>query len=522
MNKNLILIAVLAALSSSQPFADANSGTAGGKRAHRLPVSFYKQHSNSGGLFGLNSPAGTPAWVDLIGIDYQPNHFPAGHIFNAHDVFYVGTDGANTPVTNVYAELAQLQAAGFTTVRSYQTEPYSWIDLIMQASALGLSVIYEADIPQGGNQASTTAALQVLNSVINTVGVSTFRNTVVLVFAGHENYSNTNINYLTGAIRQIRAALAAKGLSSVPVGTALVSGDLVTPGNPADMQSLINASSSNAPLGFDPYPFQWGTYPADQAASDIALENSIAWDYEQVKNQSFYKAPKPILMAETGWATEGTGQWADYYCYNHNIPCEPSVANAADYLQAVYSFVLTPGNTSSVLVFEAYDEPAKSPTHPDNAENHYGLFDSNCSLKDLNTDLLPDTGFDPGTNLGCQGFTAGSTFSVVGTQPGAATNQPPFQVEIQQTNPTTSLDASMDVPVPAVDRTNASVQPWPYFLLFDGASVKITGMTSGASCTFTAQVLAGVITWDTPSCTDPVQYPVHCTGNNCFLPWNDF
>ncbi len=461
-------------------------------------------------------------WAGLVGIDYQPNHYSAGHAFNNHDVFYTGMNSVNVPVTNIYQELAQLKAAGFTAVRSYQTQPFSWVDLINQANALGLSVIYEAAIPQSGNQSSISAALQVLDNVIGAVGADTFEDTVILVFAGHENYSDTNINYLTSAIRQLQVALNGKGLSVIPVGTALVSGDLVTPGSPSDMQKLISASSKNAPLGFDPYPFQWGVTPADKAASNASLTNSIAWDYAQVMSQSFYQANKPILMAETGWATEGTGKWADYYCYSQNIPCEPSVSNAASYLQDVYSYVKKTSNLSGALIFEAYDEPAKSPTHPDNAENHYGLFDTDCSLKDQNTKLLPNTGFDPSTNLGCQGYTQGTSFSIAGTQPNAATNQPPFLVEIQQTNPDTMISAGMTVNVPNKDRTDTNVNPWPYFLIFDGAQVKITGDTSGASCSFTAQVQAGAITWNTPSCSHPDNYLVTCSGNNCFLPWNNF
>ena len=80
----------------------------------------------------------------------------------------------------------------------------------------------------------------------------------------------------------------------------------------------------------------------------------------------------------------------------------------------------------------------------------------------------------------------------------------------------------MDVTIPTMDRTDQSVHPWPYFLLFNGATVTITGKTSGAFCTLNAQVVAGTITWDTPNCTDSPTYVVHCTGNNCFLPWNDF
>jgi exo-beta-1,3-glucanase (GH17 family) len=372
--------------------------------------------------------------------------------------------------------------------------------------------------------------LQVLAKVIKGVGVTVFQNTVVLVFAGHENYSNTNVGYLKSAIQQLQATLTQAGASAVPVGTALVSGDLVMPGSPADMQTLVDTSSPNAPLGFDPYPFQWGVTPPAQAASNAALRNSIAWDYVQVKKQSFYAAPKPILMAETGWATAGRGVYADYYCYTQGT-CQPGVANAAKYLQAVYGFVRTPSNKAGVLVFEAYDEPAKDPVHSDDAENYYGLFNTNCNLKSGNTNFLPNTGFDPASNLGCQGFTRGSTFSIVGTQQGSETNQPPFKVEIQQTNPTTSKDASMVVTVPKRDRTDPSVNPWPYFLAFNGANIKITGLTSGASCTVTANVLVTAcgartgsgptISWGPVSCTDP-NYPVNCKGDVCYLPWNNF
>jgi len=465
--------------------------------------------------------AATASWVGLIGVNYQPNHYSAGHVFNGHDVFFTGTRGKATPVTNVYSELAQLKAAGFTTIRSYQTDPYAWIDLIKQTRALGLTVVYEAAIPQSGSQADITTALQVLGKVIGGVGVTVFRNTVVLVLAGHENYSNTNVDYLKSAIQQLQTTLTTAGASTVPVGTALVSGNLVTPGSPADMQALISAASASAPLGFDPYPFQWGTWTPTQAANNAALINSIAWDYAQVKTQSFYTAAKPILMAETGWATAGSGAYAGYFCASQGN-CRPGFANAAQYLQAVYGFVRKPANNAGVLVFEAYDEPAKDAIHADDAENYYGLFDTQCKLKKNNTGFLPNKGFVPTANLGCQGYTSGTLFSVVGTQQGSVTNQPPFKVEIQQTNPATSKNASMSVTVPKKNRTDASLNPWPYFLVFDKAVVKITGLTSGASCTFTAAVSAPTLGWGPANCTDSIKYPVNCQGNVCYLPWNNF
>jgi hypothetical protein len=149
----------------------------------------------------------SPAWTGLIGVNYNPNHYPHGAAFNHHDVFYVGSVGNARPITNVYAELGQLKAAGFTTVRSYQTVEYSWIDIIRRANALGMYVVYEAAIPQNGNQTDIANAVSVLNNVIGAVGAPMFQNVVTLVFAGHENYSDSNIGYLTNAIRRLNPSL---------------------------------------------------------------------------------------------------------------------------------------------------------------------------------------------------------------------------------------------------------------------------------------------------------------------------
>jgi hypothetical protein len=457
-------------------------------------------------------------WVGLIGVDYSPNHYASGNQFNGHDVFYTGTANGNA-VSNTYIEMSQLKAAGFTAIRSYQTSAYSWIDIINQANSLGLNVIYEASIPYNGSSTDISNAVIVLNNVINAVGTTVFQNTVTLVLAGHENYSNTDISYLVNAVSQLQSALQTSSIT-VPVGSALVSGDIVTPGSVADMTALINSYSASAPLGFDPYPFQWGVTPPASAVSDITLTNSIGWDYAQVQAQKFYISPRPILMAETGWATSGTGQIPNYYCYTQNN-CAPSVANAASYLTALYAYVQTPSNNSGALVFEAYNEPAKDSANPTDAENHYGMFDENCNLKNNNTNLLPNTSFSTTANLGCQGYVNGALFSVVGTQPGAITNQPPFTVSVTQTNPTTSQSASYSATIPNQNRTDASTYPWPQYLAFNNANITITGLTSGASCSVTATVSASTISFGSVNCTNP-SYLVTCSGNNCFLPWNNF
>ncbi len=418
-------------------------------------------------------PYTTSPWTGLIGVDYQPNHYPLGNTLNNHDVFYVGHNASGVPITNIYAELSQLKAAGFTTVRSYQTTDYSWVDLINQANALGMKVVYEAVIPYNGNTANITAATNLLTTIINTVGSTKFNQTVTLVLAGHENYCGTcgpggtsNITYLTQAVVALQGVVP-----GIPVSSALVSGDLVAPPS-ADITTLVNSYSPSAPLGFDPYPFQWGV-PVAQAVETInssSTINSIGWDYYQVQQQSFYTPPRPILMAESGWASAGTTN-PGYACGNN---CAPGITNEATYLTALYQFVNNTANDSGILVFEAYDEPAKVPGGS-SMEDYYGMFDSNCNLKGPNnTALLPNTSYSPTANLGCQGFARGALLTIVGFGN-------PYTMIINQTNPVTKQNASITIsstgkPGPLADA------PWPQYLVFPGATITIRG---NPSCTST-------------------------------------
>lgn len=473
----------------------------------------------------------------LIGVDYEPNHYAGNVPLNNHDVFIVGNNAAGTPISNVYVELVQLKEAGFNTVRSYQTTDYSWIDIINQAHALGMKVIYEAVIPQqpadspysGGcpippaNQNYIPCAQALLNAIITQVTVPVFNDTVILVFAGHENYceaGNTtppcnnpvtsNVAYLTSAVNSLQGTLAAAGLAT-PVGSALVSGNLVTPSPAisADMVTLINSYSPDAPLAFDPYPFQWGVV-ANQAVwitplapPTVQSTNSLAWDYINVvgsanppalpvaPTQPFYTAGRVLLAAETGWATAGatTG-----YACNSPGPCVPSVANASTYFQALYqsntaNFVATSGYSIGVLAFEAYDEPNKGSSH---AEGHYGLFDSNCKQKAAG--LVPKNQMV--SALGCQGFSNGSLLTIVGFGH-------PYTLVIKQTNPSTGKQISTTTkstgnPGPLADA------PWPQYLVFPGATITIRG---NPSCTKTVSSIdsAGHITFS----------PSNPTGCNC-------
>lgn len=431
----------------------------------------------------LSTPHTSP-WVGLIGVDYQPNHYAIDNAFNYHDVFYVG----NTPsgpsgaaITNTYAEIAQLKAAGFTAVRSYQTTDYSWIDIIHSASQLGMKVIYEAVIPQNGDDGSITAATSLLSTVINQVGVTVFNDTVILVLAGHENYCDTcgpgggsNIAYLTNAVTSLQA------VTTVPVGSALIAGNLVTP-SPSittDMTTLINSYSATAPMSFDPYPFQWGVQVANavETISHTAAINSIGFDYYHTLQNFPSFSARPILMAESGWATAGTTN-PGYAC-NSPGPCTPSVTNQVNYLTALYSFVNTPANNAGILVFEAYDEPAKVAGGTD-MEDYYGVFDQDCQLK-VSEAILPNPVASLSNQHGCQGFASGALLTIVGGF------SHPYTVNIKQKNPVTGVDASISVNNPTGNAGPLPDAPFPAYLVFENASITIRG-DSPTSCTSTVK-----------------------------------
>ncbi|KTD34721.1 thaumatin domain-containing protein [Legionella moravica] len=495
-----------------------------------------------------------PSFNQLIGVDYNPNHYTNSYPFNFHDVFYTGTLN-NPAATNVYAELQQLQNAGFTTVRSYQTEPYSWIDIIKQAHALGMQVIYEAVIPQLPSDTNypgcpvgvgalnyIPCAQQTLQAVVNEVTPAVFESTVSLVFAGHENYceaGNTiapcnnpvvsNIGYLTSAVMDLQTTIAGLGLST-PVSSALISGNLVTPSSAisADMQTLITQYSANAPLGFDPYPFQWGVSPANAGVWTPPLSttsqptNSLAWDYIQVvgsanppalpaaPGQPFYTPGRVLLMAETGWATAGT---TNGYACNSPGPCAPSVANATTYFQTLYqmntsNFVNTSGYSNGVLAFEAYDEPAKpGPT----AEQNYGLFDSNCNQKAAG--LVPNNAMVSAT--GCQGYINGTLLTINGTIPPSP--QPAFNVQISYPS---GQHPNINVTIPANNGTApniSTVTPWPQFLIYQGANIKVTSTTSSQVCTTTATAVTALpasITFSPVVCSTTTS-SMGCFGLGC-------
>jgi hypothetical protein len=469
--------------------------TSKGTKSAQLTMKYGHSKVTLPSLSTTTAALGSSSWVGLVGVDYQPNHyFPVDNQLNQHDSFIVGnasgTDSswpAGTPISNVFEELKQLKAAGYNTVRSYQTYDYIWVDIINQANALGMKVIYEAAIPQTGSQADISAATSLLETVINDVSPAVFNSTVVLVFSGHENYCDTcgpnggsNVQYLLNAVN----ALKAVSNNQAPVGFAFLGDDLIAPPS-SDITTLVNAQSPGAPIAGDLYPFQWGVPIADSvlSISSSSANNSIGLDYHQMQQQSYYTAGHPILMAETGWASDGVQPTPPYACggpYGSG-PCAPSIENEIAYFNGsasnsypLYSFVGTSTNNAGVLVFEAYDEPAK-PTIG-SMENFYGVFDQNCVLKTYNTtNAIPSTSFSQTTTQGCNGYSQGAQLSVVGF--------PTYNISITQTNPQTGQSTNISNTNVSASTMFPVTQMWPRYLVFNNASFTLTNTSNGNTCT---------------------------------------
>jgi hypothetical protein len=268
------------------------------------------------------------------------------------------------------------------------------------------------------------------------------------------------------------------------------------------MTTLINAYSATAPLGFDPYPFQWGVQVANAVETIVntAALNSIGFDYYNVLQNFPTFSTRPILMAESGWATAGTTN-PGYAC-NTPGPCTPSVANQQSYLTALYSFVNTTANNAALLVFEGYDEPAKVADETD-MEDYYGVFDQNCNVK-TSSFKMPKPDLTLVTQHGCQGYVNGALLTVVGGF------GHPYTVVIKQTNPTTGADASITVKNPTGNAGPIADAPFPYYLVYKNATITIRG-NAPSSCTSKVTSISNQKITFTGNCNCP-----NNQQNNCF------
>jgi len=103
------------------------------------------------------------------------------------------------------------------------------------------------------------------------------------------------------------------------------------------------------------------TYPAWEY---IGIDNALDYTQRNYRSVVHCHPDKPVIITEAGWTTSSNGRGI-----------EP--ANASEQLQAAYyQQLLHWASREQVLtfVFEAFDEPWKGSSHPEEPEKHWGLF----------------------------------------------------------------------------------------------------------------------------------------------------
>lgn len=124
---------------------------------------------------------------------------------------------------------------------------------------------------------------------------------------------------------------------------------------------------------YDPW-----TYKLDSLAAEldfISVHTYPAWEYVTIENALEYTKrnyrsvvschpDKPVIITEAGWTTASNGRGIEPW-------------NASEELQACYYKQLLEWTTEDgilTFVFEAFDEPWKGSSHPQEPEKHWGLF----------------------------------------------------------------------------------------------------------------------------------------------------
>lgn len=401
----------------------------------------------------------------FLGVDYAPAHYPQGDPRNDEDE------------ANVSAELKQLQLAGFNTVRMYEEPGKTWIAVINAANNQSMQVIYQLGTCQSdpvthncingpGTFASVLATeITRLQGVINQVGSATFQKVVPLILVGNENYitNNQNQSNLSDLLSAITAVRAIADPLSIATSISL-EGDVWISSSPtikADLNSLVSALSTSAPIGVNIYPFQWVVPVAQSVNSTTA--HSINWYLSGLNYPN-----NPLFIAESGWATAGN------YSVGKNVTTG-DINTSETYFPLLYTYVK---NTYSTLAFMGFDTPTKTTDPNLTSENYYGVFDDACNLKGGSNplNLLPNTGYN-GTP---QCSNANAIFTFVG---GSNTAQPPFSIQYIHGGLT------YVVSVPTADRTNEDLTPWPTITLSAGDVVTL--VSSSGSCVNTVATING-------------------------------
>lgn len=208
-----------------------------------------------------------------------------------------------------------------------------------------------------------------------------FNETVICVLAGNENIpANPMDNSLVTLKTRLEAKLQ-KYNYLIPVSYCLRCD--VMAGNPVqypNRKTIVESLSPGVPLFVTCYPYEWG----------VSIDNAIQGEPNSLKYYSdiilgFYPKLK-LALGETGWATYNPPEKTPYtlppYPGNSKPIVHPyqgtmaiaSIENAKNYFLNVHN-KYQGINYSSVLYFEAFDEPSKvSDDAPMQFQRYYGVW----------------------------------------------------------------------------------------------------------------------------------------------------
>ncbi|MBT8114946.1 MAG: hypothetical protein KJP04_06185, partial [Arenicella sp.] len=141
-------------------------------------------------------------------------------------------------------------------------------------------------------------------------------------------------------------------------------------------------------------PWTYKLEPLVAELDFISIHTYPAWEYRTIEDALEYTKHnfhsvvdhypgKPVMITEAGWTTTSNGRGI-----------EPE--NASEELQdEYYRQLMEWTNEEKILtfVFEAFDEPWKGSSHPQEPEKHWGLFSVDRTpklvMKELFAELVP-------------------------------------------------------------------------------------------------------------------------------------
>lgn len=365
---------------------------------------------------GAPVPAFRASYFSKVGVgaDYGP-HYPCYDSSGAIAQCY-NNDGS--PATGVLADaknnemqasvpldVAQMQLAGFNSVRAYGDPSKVWIAMINAANAANIQVVYQVstcksdaavanhpcvNVPGATFNSILNFSIKQLRQVVTEVTPAIFQKVVKLIIVGNEDliisptdHASYNTQDLINAINATSAELIADNVavhSSSAAGVDLSSATVIGQMTSAPGIQLASAFTPGAPVIENIYGAQFSSVktPADALAFLQSRINALQSQYMTAK--------RPAMIGETGWWTNG--QDANYEAATR----VGTLADAKAYFQLLYPYLKA--CSVPALIFEAYDQGTKTPAGPKpnppgarEAEQKYGVMNAFNTAKDMA--LLP-------------------------------------------------------------------------------------------------------------------------------------